>query len=70
MDRLSEASFDNSQWRIVAVADYDNNRSPDLVFRDILNGDLIIWLMDKTQLRQTQFVAHLNPVSGWRISGP
>jgi hypothetical protein len=70
MDRLSEASFDNSQWRIVAVADYDNNRSPDLVFRDILNGDLIIWLMDKTQLRQTQFVAHLNPVLGWRISGP
>ena len=66
--RLSPASVNDIDWRIVGVADMDRDGSEDLVWQHRTNGRLGIWYMNGTTLVRTTMpgpgvVADLN----WRI---
>ncbi|MEO8738416.1 MAG: PQQ-dependent sugar dehydrogenase [Casimicrobiaceae bacterium] len=51
-------------WTLVAIADFDGDQSPDLLWRRI-NGDVLVWLMDGATIRQT--VGYGAIAGAWQI---
>lgn len=60
-------------WRVFAVEDYDGNGRPDLVWRNIASGRLVMWFMDATGVNRLSggFTTPVNVLPlDWTIVGP
>ena len=68
---LSPGRVADVNWRIAAVADINRDGQPDLVWQDIVNGWIGVWLMNGTTLLQsTAFTPERVADTNWRIVGP
>jgi hypothetical protein len=64
-------SLPDTSWRVVAVADYNSDQQPDLVWRHDTSGQIVAWLMDGAALQQGVFMDP--PVledTAWKLVGP
>jgi hypothetical protein len=67
---VSPGTYLSEKWQIVATADFDSNRSIDLVFRSKIHGNHVIWLMDGLNLIETRVLNPASPGPGWKVVGP
>ena len=68
---LSPNRVADTNWRIVSVADVNRDNMPDLIWQDVVNGWIGVWLMNGTTLLQsTAFSPERVPDTNWRIVGP
>ena len=45
---LTPRSFADARWQIRAVADFDGDKKPDLLWHNQVTGDLYVWFLDGT----------------------
>ncbi|MGD0360550.1 MAG: FG-GAP-like repeat-containing protein [Bryobacteraceae bacterium] len=57
-------------WRVVAIADFNLDGHPDLVWQDPMSGASAIWFMTGAQGTLLQGTATLSGPNPWRIGGP
>jgi hypothetical protein len=57
-------------WRIVAVADYDGDGWPDLVFQDETSGSLGLWHMNGARAVDAVPLVPAQVPTNWRAVGP
>lgn len=57
----------NTNWRVLAVADFDGDADPDLFFRNVATGKNTLWLMNGAARQRT--VALPNTPDVWRFGG-
>jgi hypothetical protein len=67
----SPSSLPDTQWRIMAVADFNSDQKPDLVWRQQFSGQNVVWFMDNATLVSGTFT---NPSTladtRWQLAGP
>jgi hypothetical protein len=69
------AGLSDTSWRVYAVADFDQNGVPDIVYRHGGSGQNVIWFMDfnpdenRVELMRGTFTTPL-PDTSWKIVGP
>lgn len=68
---LSPNRVADTNWRIASVADVNRDNMPDIIWHDVVNGWIGVWLMNGTSLLSSvaftpERVADVN----WRIVGP
>lgn len=68
---LSPASMPNTQWKICGTLDLDADGQTDLLWQNVVTGELAVWFMNGPALRSST-VPTPALVSGllWRIVGP
>jgi hypothetical protein len=57
-------------WHVVAIADFNLDGHPDLVWEDPVSGASQVWFMTGTQGTTLQGIATLSGPNPWRIAGP
>ena len=68
---LSPNAVRDTNWRIVAVADFDADGKTDLAWQEQSQGWLAIWLMNGTSLKSSVGLSPERvPDTGWKIVGP
>ena len=57
-------------WRIVAIADYDGDGKPDLIWQNTA-GSLAVTYLSNLAVKQTSPIAFPFPIPpGWFVAGP
>jgi hypothetical protein len=64
LDSTSDLGIVPLNWTLVAVADFDGDQFPDLLWRDNV-GNVLLWLMDGTTIRTTVGDPGIDPA--WQI---
>jgi hypothetical protein len=66
---LSPAAV-NPAWKVRAVADYNGDRRPDLLFQNPSTGGLYLWFLDGVTLSSSGYLSSpaVNPI--WQVVGP
>jgi hypothetical protein len=59
-----------NSWHVVAIADFNLDGHPDLVWEDPVSGSSQIWFMTGAQGATLEGTAVLNGPNPWRIAGP
>lgn len=59
-----------NSWHVVAMADFNLDGHPDLVWEDPVTGASQVWLMTGSQGTTVQQVLTLSGPNPWRIAGP
>jgi hypothetical protein len=68
---MSPSKLPDTNWRIVAVGDADNNGSPDLVWQNHVTGDLVLWRMVGKGMTGWGYLSLSRiPDTNWKIVGP
>lgn len=57
-----------TNWKVVGVADADNDGDPDIYWRSITTNSLYVWEMNGTAFDAAQFITRINRLE-WRIPG-
>ncbi len=57
-------------WRVVAIADFNLDGHPDLVWEDPISGSSQVWFMTGAQGTTVQATTSLSGANPWRIVGP
>ena len=57
-------------WRVVSVADRNQDGQPDLLFQNLADGTLAIWHMDGVTLRSAQLLNPPSPGGTWKVVAP
>jgi len=70
---LNEGSYFNSSlpaagWKVKAVADYNKDGRPDLIFQKDMN--LAVWLLSRLNLTEGQYLPVQLDDPAWRVVGP
>jgi len=65
---LAPASVSTS-WVLRAVADYDRDGSPDLVWQNSVNGQLYLWYLNGTTLVRDGYLTPSQVGLAWQIVG-
>ena len=60
----------NPAWQIKAVADFNGDQHPDLVWQDASTGDLYIWYMIGAQMVRGAYLTPSRINTIWHIVGP
>jgi hypothetical protein len=61
----------DTNWRMVAVADYNGDERPDIVWRHEVSGQVVVWFMDGATLVGGAFTnPSAVPDTNWRLVGP
>jgi hypothetical protein len=60
----------NPAWKVRAVADYNGDQRPDLLFQNPSTGALYLWLMNGVTLGSSGYLSSpaVNPI--WQVVGP
>jgi len=58
------------RWTIAAVADYDGNGGPDLVFQDETDGSLVLWHMNGAERVDSVPLVPAQVPTNWKVAGP
>ncbi len=57
-------------WTIVGVADQDRDGQPDILWRNLVTGQNLWWMMQGTEIKGSKFITSLAPVNNdWEIKG-
>jgi len=56
-------------WKIEGVADFDGDGRPDLLWRSTTTGQLVVWYMLGTNLRNAVVLNRALPDSTWAVAG-
>jgi hypothetical protein len=67
---LSPSNPGDPDWRVVSLADRDNDGRPDLLFQHAITGHLAVWFMERNVLRSASLINPSAPGSGWRVVAP
>jgi hypothetical protein len=71
----SPAGISDTNWKVYAVADFDRNGVPDIVWRHSISGENVFWFMfynagmNRLELERGTFTTPL-PDTRWKIVGP
>ncbi|MDA1275675.1 MAG: immunoglobulin domain-containing protein [Verrucomicrobia bacterium] len=57
-------------WRVVGVADRNNDGKPDLLFQHAETGDLAVWFMDRNTLIEARLINPYQTGKGWKVVAP
>jgi hypothetical protein len=60
----------SNTWRISAIADYNRDARPDLIWQDPVTGASQIWFLHGLKGNEVLGAQTLGGPNGWRISGP
>jgi hypothetical protein len=60
----------NPAWKVRAVADYNNDQRPDLLFQDPSTGALYLWLMNGLTLGYNGYLSSPAVNPAWQVVGP
>jgi hypothetical protein len=54
---LTPRGLADPQWQVRAIADFDGDAQPDLLWRSLETGELYIWFMDGTAVRSGSYLS-------------
>ena len=57
-------------WRVVSVADRNQDEQPDLLFQNLADGTLAIWYMNGVTLSSAQLLNPPSPGGTWKVAAP
>ena len=60
-------SVPDSNWRIVAIGDYDGDGKSDILFRNCSSGENYLYPMDGTAIKPTEGFIRSVPPGSWQI---
>ncbi len=60
---------DDINWKIVAIADFNNDGKPDILWRHQVNGQNEVWFMDGVTYSGSASIQTVSDTN-WRIGGP
>jgi hypothetical protein len=70
---LSNANFlptvSSTNWRVAAVADFNRDGKPDILFQNTASGQLVVWLMNGMQVVSNSNFLPTVSSTNWRIVG-
>jgi aromatic ring-cleaving dioxygenase len=55
-------------WRVVGLADFNGDGQPDILFQNSSTGDLVVWLMNGTDLAEIGVLHPSTPGAGWQAA--
>ena len=55
----------SAAWTLAGSGDFDSDGQPDLVWQNQATGDVYLWLMNGTSMRQEQAIGQLG--AGWMV---
>ena len=68
---VEPARVTDTNWRIAAVGDVNRDNMPDLIWHDVVNGWIAVWVMNGTNLASSlSFNPERVPDTNWRVVGP
>ena len=59
----------NPEWQIVAIADFDHDDNPDLIFQNVSTLTLSIVYLDGVLVRDAAILQNTLPLGNWRLVG-
>jgi hypothetical protein len=66
---LTPISLGDPNWRVVGVNDFDRDGHVDLLWRHLVTGGLVVWLMDGLTTREGQPLSPTHVADGnWRVA--
>jgi hypothetical protein len=69
LDGMLLGTVSDTNWMIAGTDDYNGDLSPDILWQNIMTGEISIWLMDNTELLGITDIASVyDPY--WMISAP
>ncbi|MFI5041689.1 MAG: PQQ-dependent sugar dehydrogenase [Acidimicrobiales bacterium] len=66
---LSPRGVGDAAWQIEAVADLDNNGTPDILWHNQKTGDLYAWFLEGTSVKAGAFVGPRRVDPSWQVRG-
>lgn len=57
-------------WRVVCVSDRNQDKQPDLLFQNLVDGTLAIWFMNGVTLSSAQLLNPPSPGGTWEVAAP
>ncbi len=67
---LSPSDPGDPDWRVVSLADRNNDGRPDLLFQHATTGQLAVWFMERNVLRNASLLNPSDTGTGWRVVAP
>jgi hypothetical protein len=65
------SAFPDTSWKVTAVGDYNSDRRPDILWRNDVSGELLVWYMDDaTRIGVAATTPGAVGDLGWRVVGP
>jgi hypothetical protein len=55
-------------WKIMAIGDANVDGHTDLIFQNVVNGGIVIWAMNRTNVYSGPYIGAVDPA--WKISSP